>query len=583
MGAKKTSVEEILARAKRWAEEDVVEADGLAVHRAIEALDLEFLLKGFKSPLDFGTAGLRGGVGPGPGQMNCSLVTKVSWALGEFLNKLRPGVVGALVVIGFDARPESSLFASFAAAVLRGQGARVVLSDKPMPTPVIAFSVRHLRAQAGIVVTASHNPRGDNGFKVYDDQGIQIVTPWDTEIATLFRASPAAASIARLESGIEGLDDQVVESYLWMVQATAKSWVPFSEQAERGSFPVAYTPLHGVGAQLFERALSGFRSLQLLSVKEQREPDGTFPTVPFPNPEEEGALDLLLQLGKANKCEAAFAHDPDADRFALCLPLGGETLTRLSGDAVALLFLDSLFEQSFDAPRAIVSTVVSSPAAKELTLAAGHRFVQTLTGFKWLCHAASEEENFAFAYEEALGYCFRAPAPFTTVMDKDGLLAGVCMARMIAREGGGRELAKRLLAIYKRIGQWGSFISALRLEGDEGKSRMESYLSRIRKDPPHSLGELRVSQVEDFSLQMSARPWYCGQQDLIAFDLVAQDERSPVREGRVLLRPSGTEAKLKLYLHLKSNYRGEAQFPVVQALQGEMAGRIARELFDAEE
>jgi phosphomannomutase len=216
---------------------------------------------------------------------------------------------------------------------------------------VIAFSVRHLKAQAGIVVTASHNPRGDSGFKVYDEQGIQIVAPWDTEIAAHFRESPAAASILRVESGIEPLKEAVVEAYVHMVQATAKKWVPDEGWRGRSNPRVAYTALHGVGASLFERILKGLGSVELFSVKEQQEPDGTFPTVPFPNPEEPGALDLLLHLAQKEKCDAAFAHDPDADRFALCLPGGGETLTPLSGDAVALLFLDTLFEQSMIGPR----------------------------------------------------------------------------------------------------------------------------------------------------------------------------------------------------------------------------------------
>jgi phosphomannomutase len=571
---------ELLARARKWAEGD---SDPLAAALVVEKIaqrDFAFLRENFLEELRFGTAGLRGAVGVGPGKMNLSLVSQTSWALGRALIKLQGSSPG--VVVGFDARPESEEFANCAAETLAAQGVRVFLTQVPLPTPCVAFLVRYLKASAGVVVTASHNPRGDNGYKVFDNHGVQIVAPWEEEILELMACAPPPNRTPRSSIGVEVLPISCVDSYFNMGVALAEKLVHLEGRAEAAPLKIAYTPLHGVGGASLSRALSAWPGLvELHSVASQAEPDGTFPTIRFPNPEEEGVLDAVIDVANARDCEAVFAHDPDADRFSMCLRLLGGEFTRLSGDAVGLLFLNACLKAHSEEGREVFSTIVSSPGAEDLASLEGVPLHRTLTGFKWLCHAALGSERFLFAYEEALGYCFAAPPNMTTVMDKDGIVAAMVMARLLADAGSGAALMGSLFSLYERIGQWGSFSVTRRLEGVQGASKMGALLTEIRLRPPRKLGGLTVSSYQDYEVGGDERAWFLGEQNLLRFDLEADSLQGKVTKGRVLVRPSGTEAKLKLYIHLKSEFRGAECFAEVHRTQAQVSDRIAKTLFSS--
>lgn len=543
----------------------------------IEAGNLSELAALMQPPVAFGTAGLRAPVGPGAARINEATVSVASWALAKYLLESRHQTPE--IIVGFDARPDSERLARVCAEVLSGAGARVVLATGPVATPVIAYAVRKKGAASGVVITASHNPRGDNGFKVFDGEGVQIVSPFDVEVARRMAMAPPPCEISRSDSAITPLGESLLDEYFEDARATAEYTVPLPA-FEGAAIVVPYTPLHGVGLSAVRRMLQGLeRTIQLEPVPEQAEPDGSFPTVPFPNPEEPGTLDLLIALAARVGAAVACANDPDADRFALCLPLGGETLSRLSGDALGLLLADACLRSTKRRNPEVISTVVSSPAVALLAEKFGARTTQTLTGFKWLCHAALESDDFLFAYEEALGYCF-APAPGKSgALDKDGLLALLIALRLLVQKGGGEGLANHLLGLYREVGLWGSFARSRRFDGPDGEERMATQMDRLRESPDRRIGGMLVTRRIDYREQAEHRAWYLGAQDLVRFDLEADSELpGEVTHGRVLIRPSGTEAKLKAYVHLHSEFFDDSEYAQKSAAQETIARAIARQV-----
>lgn len=586
----RVSEDELIELAERWLHCEADSASRETLRKHLDLGDIEALRAGFEFPLAFGTAGLRGEVGPGPGRVNLETIAQVSWALGQYLSGRSPSS-SSLVVMGFDARPDSQRFAEQAARVLSGCGVRVQLTSEPQPTPLIAFAVRDLRASAGVVVTASHNPRPDNGYKLYDDQGVQIVSPWDTEITRYMASFPGTSEIPLNEANITELSTAVIERYFSYVDQVSRRWVPEIDASQ--VHKLAYTPLHGVGFASISRATADL-PVELLAVPSQVDADGSFPTLMFPNPEEPGALDLLLEYAKTQGASVGAANDPDADRFALCLPLesaclspvgvddsGDVKLTRLSGDALGLLLADLCLKQASDHHACIVSTVVSTPALEALVARRGGQLKRTLTGFKWLCRAALEEENFVFAYEEALGYCLAGPPGSTGVMDKDGISALTTVARLLSSCGGGAALAGRLLELYREFGLWGSFGHSRRFVGHDAALEMKLLLERLRAQPLSELVGMRVTAVTDYACGAESRPWYLGAQDLLQLDLSATDvQAGEPTHSRVLIRPSGTEPKVKVYVHLRSTMQQNAEYAALSKRQAEMAAEIAAALFD---
>ncbi|MEV6298141.1 phospho-sugar mutase [Actinoplanes sp. NPDC051861] len=471
----------------------------------------------FAGPLTFGTAGLRGRLRAGPNGMNLAVVTQaaaglVSWLAAE-------GGQGPLV-IGYDARHGSREFAEQTARVATGAGREALVMPRVLPTPVLAYAVRALDAVAGVMVTASHNPPQDNGYKVYlgrelggpAGDGAQIVPPADTGIEAAIRAAGSLASVPLGDPGTL-LDEKTFQGY---VQSAVAVLAEGSSRALR----VAYTPLHGVGGGTVAAAFTAAGFPAPAVVAEQAEPDPEFPTVAFPNPEEPGAMDRLLALAGTTGADLAIANDPDADRCAVAIPGPGDTWRPLRGDELGVLLADHLIRRG--TPGLYATTIVSSSLLGRLCAARGVPYAETLTGFKWIVRAA---EDLAFGYEEALGYCV-APA---LVRDKDGITAALTVAELAAElKAEGRTLGDRLDELATEFGLHATDQLSVRVDD---LSEIGRAMTRARQHPPASLLGSPVTSVSDL----------LPENDVLTFRTA---------RVRVVIRPSGTEPKLKAYLEV---------------------------------
>ena len=487
----------------------------------------------FDGRLAFGTAGIRGRMGAGPLRMNRVLVRMVTAALAKrVLQELdeRPKVV-----VGFDARHKSDAFAADTARVLAAHRVRATMLPEPVPTPVLAFAVKHLDASAGVMITASHNPRPDNGYKVYWRGGRQLATPTDAEISRIIdRTAPLASSELASEDDplITTAGDDLVEAYL---DTVAGLLAPHGPRAVR----MAYTPLHGVGATTFLRALSRAGFDPPAVVAGQVEPDPEFPTAPFPNPEEAGVLDPLVELAARTSADVAVAHDPDADRLAVAVPEGGRWRL-LTGDETGCLLAEHLLSragaQGGERRRLVVNTVVSSRLLPRIAARHGADWAETLTGFKWIMLTHSQRagsHDLVLGYEEALGY-----AVGEAVRDKDGIGAALVMAELVAdlkREG--RALGDLLDDLHRRHGVHAGGQRSIRFEsGSGGDQPMRRAMAALREAPPPVLAGAAVTAVHDLAADGSHLP----PADAVVLELSGL-------EARVIVRPSGTEPKMKVY------------------------------------
>jgi phosphomannomutase len=466
-------------------------------------------------PLTFGTAGLRGPMRDGPGGMNVETVTRASWALAKVLKDRCLG--GSTVVVGRDARHQSDDFALATSEVLAAEGFSVVLLPDPAPTPVVAFAVRHLRAAAGVQITASHNPPADNGYKVYLDGGLQIVPPTDRDIESAMATAPT--DIARTE--VSPVDTDLLHDYVRRGATVRRT---------TGGLRVALTPMHGVGGVVALHVLSEAGITDVHTVAEQFAPDPDFPTVAFPNPEESGATDLLLALAAEVDADVAIALDPDADRCAVAVPTP-TGWRMLSGDETGWLLGDYVLSQTEPgdvmAASVVASTVVSSRMLAAIAASHGARHVETLTGFKWLARADAglPGTTLVYAYEEAIGHCVDPAA----VRDKDGITAAVLVCDLVvALRRDGRTLLDALDGLARAHGVHAT--AAVSVPADA------TVMERLRAAPPALVGGEPV-EVADL---LERR----GQQRTDA--LIYTGERV-----RVAIRPSGTEPKVKAYLEIR--------------------------------
>ncbi|WP_315095107.1 phospho-sugar mutase [uncultured Cellulomonas sp.] len=523
----------------------------------------------FSGLLQFGTAGLRGRLGGGPHRMNRAVVIRAASGLADYLLGELDGVHPApRVVIGYDARHKSVDFARDSAAVLTAVGMEVLVLPSPLPTPVLAFAVRHLGADAGIMVTASHNPPQDNGYKVYlggrvvtdSGQGAQIVPPADAAIAAEIAHVPSVASVPRAATGWTVLGPEVLDAYVSSVLALAPTDDATRAAAKR--LRVVLTPLHGVGGAVAQRVLAEAGFTDVLVVPEQAEPDADFPSVAFPNPEEPGAIDLALGLASDENADLVIALDPDADRCGVGIQdlrhrsfRGPDTAEAegwriLHGDETGSLLGADLAGAAHPDGSAFASSIVSSRLLGKIARSKGHRYAQTLTGFKWI----SRVDGLVFGYEEALGYCVD-PAH---VRDKDGISAALLVVGMAARlKAEGRTVVDALDDLAREHGlHLTDQVSARFTDLDQ----IGRTVQRLRSGPPSSLGGSHVTEVVD-----------------LAAGSEADRDGLPPTEGlrlltadgtRVIVRPSGTEPKVKCYL--------EVVVPVDRAADHKALGR-ARE------
>jgi phosphomannomutase len=470
----------------------------------------------FAGRLQFGTAGLRGALGPGPNRMNRVVVIQTAAGLAAYLRAHG----GSSVVVGFDARHKSDQFARDTCAVMVGAGIRAMVLPRALPTPVLAFAIRHLGVDAGVMVTASHNPPQDNGYKVFLGDGSQIVAPTDVEISAEIGAVGTVESIPRAEFGWESLDDTVVDAY---VQRVASVALPDGPRDLR----IVYTPLHGCGGEVMRRAMqaTGFPAPE--AVIEQAAPDPDFPTVAFPNPEEPGAIDLAMSLAQREEADLIIANDPDADRCAVGAPTpaGWRMLT---GDEVGALLATHLIAREPGLTGVFACSIVSSSLLGKIAGRHGLGYAETLTGFKWI----GRIEGLRFGYEEALGYCVDPDA----VRDKDGISAAILVAELAARlRSEGRGLSDALDDIARGYGLHATGQLSVRVED---LSLIDEVMRALRTSPPTILGGRTVEAVEDLADGVGGLP----PTDGLRFLLDAG--------ARVIVRPSGTEPKIKCYLEV---------------------------------
>ncbi len=479
------------------------------------------LAERMRAPLTFGTAGLRGPLRAGPAGMNLAVVRRAAAGIAAFL--IGQGRRGQQVIVGYDGRHRSAEFAADAAGVLAAAGFSVLLAPSALPTPVTAFAVRQLGAAAGIQVTASHNPPQDNGLKVYLTQGAQLVSPQDTEIESAIAAARPAHGIDA-DGRPSPWPAELLQSYLDRAGALAQS-----TPAQAADIRVAITPMHGVGGETAVKALhlAGFTDVHV--VTEQAAPDGDFPTVPFPNPEEHGATDLLLALAAKVGASIAIALDPDADRCAIGIPLPAGGWRMLTGDETGAVLGDHVLRTLDRAahPDPLVATTIVSGELLQL-IAAAHdaRYDETLTGFKWIVRAGDGAgTGLVFGYEEALGLCVDPDH----VRDKDGISAAVLACDLLAGlRAQGKSLQDRMDDLARTHGLWVTGQHSVRVQD---LTQISTAMTRLRQATPNTLLGEPVSEVTD---------------------LLPLTDGLRLRTGRVrvVIRPSGTEPKLKAYLQL---------------------------------
>jgi phosphomannomutase len=471
----------------------------------------------FSGRLEFGTAGLRGALGAGPNRMNRAVVIQAAAGLAAYVKAHG----GHSVVVGFDARHKSDAFAEDTCAVMVGAGLDATVLPYPLPTPVLAFAIRHLGCDAGVMVTASHNPPQDNGYKVYLGDGSQIVSPADAEISAEIDAVGPVGAVPRADSGWQTADaEALLDDYVARAAAVA---LPDSPR----DLLVAYTPLHGVGRDVLVRTLVEAGFPRPLVVGEQADPDPEFPTVSFPNPEEPGAIDLALGLAEKEGADLVIANDPDADRCAVAAPFP-QGWRMLTGDEVGGLLAAHLVGREPGVTGVLACSIVSSSLLGRIAEKHGLGYEETLTGFKWI----SRVEGLRFGYEEALGYCVDPDA----VRDKDGVSAAVLVAELAATlKAQGRTLADAIDDLAREYGLHATGQLAVRVDD---LSLITDAMARLRATPPTSLGGLAVEQTHDLARGDGGLP----PTDGLRYRLAGG--------ARVVVRPSGTEPKLKCYLEV---------------------------------
>lgn len=557
---------QLKARAEAWIAQDPdpTTQDELKAILAAGPSQEEELAERFCGPLAFGTAGLRGIIGAGESLMNRAVVVRTARGLGTCLLEQMPEAARERgVVVGYDGRRLSREFAADTAEVLTALGIPVRVSSGTCPTPLLAYAVTRHQAAAGVMVTASHNPPQYNGYKVYAQNGAQIIPPFDRQIAAAIDAAPGANEVPRLsleqaraDGLLHDLGAELEDEYLAAIAALSRT------RAGDRSLGIVYTPLHGVGYPLTQRALSaaGFDNFHV--VAEQRDPDGAFPTVAFPNPEEPGALDLALALAKQQDARLILANDPDADRLAAVVRQGDDWIP-LTGNEIGVLLGNYTLGGEQGGARVVMASIVSSPQLSQIAAARGVRYEETLTGFKWIANRGLELEpegvEFVFGYEEALGYTVG-----NVVRDKDGISAALLLAELAAlRHAEGKTLLDELEVIARETGVYVSGQKSTVFPGREGPEKMAAILQRLREDPPEQIGGLDVLAVRDYQTRLRTpqggepEPLTLPKSNVLTYELTGGN--------RIIARPSGTEPKIKFYFDVREPIAAGETFAAAKA------------------
>jgi phosphomannomutase len=582
---------ELLDRARAWAEQDPDPTTRAEVEDLISAPDptKTDLLDRFAASLEFGTAGLRGVLGGGPNRMNRAVVLRTTWGLAHYLSETTSDAAARGVVIGFDGRRMSREFAEDTACALAAAGIRAFLFDDLAPTPLLAYAVTHLGCAAGVMITASHNPPEYNGYKAYWGNGAQIVPPVDVGVARAIERAPSAKEMPRLP-----IDDAKAKGLVVPVGAKLEAEylaevkkLSVREGGER-AIKIVYTPLHGVGDKLMRRALTDAGFPHVLSVPEQQKPDGAFPTVDFPNPEEKGAMDLAFALARDRDADLVIANDPDADRLAVALPISAGVTSKvgyvqLTGNQVGVLLGHYLLTGGLqDEDRAattggeplVIASIVSSPMLGVIARELGAHYEEVLTGFKWIANRAMDLEKerglrFVFGFEEALGYTVG-----DLVRDKDGISAAVLFAELVATVRSRKStVLAHLESLYRRYGLYTSSQVNVTRKGTAGLAELRAIMDGLRTSPPRSIGDHEVVSVRDYQTQVvtsrdgTRTPLALPRSDVLAFELASG--------SRVIARPSGTEPKAKFYFDVREPIAAGEPLAAAEARAAETTRKLS--------
>ena len=509
---------ELIAVAQNWASHDPDLKTKKQVEELIANNNIEKLSELFAGDLEFGTAGLRAEIDAGQSRMNRAVVIRATFGLCQYLISKNPGKKPKLIV-GNDARHMSDQFAQDVCGVATALGLEVFRLPTKLPTPVLAFGVRHIGADAGVMITASHNPPRDNGYKVYDHLGAGIIPPMDREIAQLIKSAPMADEI-KLANGWNEID--ITTQYHQRASQLVNN--------NYGQIKVAFTPMHGVGQDTFDACMKEAGFNPSINVTEQTKPDPNFPTVSFPNPEEPGAMDLLLALAKKIDADVAIANDPDADRCAVAIPEKGNWKV-LTGDELGFLIAWWLIQKSkltnVSLKGQMVASIVSSSLVPKMAQANGLKGATTLTGVKWMGHL----DELIFGYEEAIGYC--TDPEF--VRDKDGVTAALRIVEMFSYLRQDNTSAEEILnSIYEEFGVHLTKQLSFRFNS---VAKAKEITSKLISNSPTKIGEFSVEKVDDMNKGIDGLPPSSG-------------IRLLTKNGRIIVRPSGTEPKLKCYLEV---------------------------------
>ena len=541
---------------REWIAADPSEADRAELEELLAKAEqgddaaLADLTDRFAGTLEFGTAGLRGEMTAGPNRMNVAVVRRAAAGLVAWLKDMVANE--PVVVVGFDARYHSSEFARDTAAIVTAAGGKALLMPRELPTPLLAYAVRKLNADAGVMVTASHNPPRDNGYKVYlggrsvdeDGTGVQIISPVDAEIAAKIAEAPAANEVPMAE-GWEVLDESIVEEYI----ADTLAVTPDGPR----DLKIVYTAMHGVGNSLVEPLLHRAGFTDIVPVESQINPDPDFPTVAFPNPEEHGALDVAIATAERVGADIIIASDPDADRCSAAIPTA-DGWRQLSGDEIGSILGEQVASQTVaeGGSGRLASSIVSSQLLEQIAAHHGLDYSATLTGFKWIARAP----EIIFGYEEAIGFCVHPEL----VKDKDGVSAALTIATTAAAaKAEGHSLQDTLDELALRHGVYYTAPVTVRVDD---LSIIPATMAKVRATPPTTLLGVPVARVEDLTQ---------GSADLPPTDAL----RIVTEEGdRVIVRPSGTEPKVKCYLEVIVPVDSADELPQAKAAAAERMERF---------
>ena len=551
--------------ATAWAAGDPDASTAAEVRALLSKKDWKELEERFGASLEFGTAGLRGTLGGGTNRMNLAVIRRTTAGLARYLKQHAPEVLKQGVIIGRDGRRMSLEFAKETASVFAAEGVPVHFIAEVAPTPVTAFALGRIKATAAVMVTASHNPPEYNGYKVYWGNGAQIVPPHDTGIAKAIDAVGAAKDVPLLDEATAKAKGLWVEVDAKLERDYLDAILALRPTKQTADLNIVYTAMHGVGGRWMLAALKEAGFTRVAPVAQQQEPDGAFPTVRFPNPEEKGAMDLSTALAEEKKADIVLANDPDADRLAVMARDASGRLRMLTGNEVGVLLGHYLLTHTQVPKPLVITTIVSSAQLKTIAAAKGARFEETLTGFKWIANKAMELApegyRFVMGYEEALGYTVG-----DVVRDKDGIGTALVVADMAAWcKARGATLLTYLEEVQREHGLFVATQFNATLPGTSGAAQIKSLMEQFRARPIDAIGALKVEAANDYQAQQrrvgsTASALTLPKSNVLSWELAGGH--------RVTLRPSGTEPKIKVYFEWREPLQaGEAMSGAHQRAQ----------------